>query len=175
MDGLCASWICVPVVSAGSIGPMLELNGIDEAADTRPDNVLLEWAAAIELHSRGTIKAIMPIIVGDESGQPFDFALPRRLSKAEHSITNQNCIRHLERKYPSNVETESALQGLLLSVADVEPTATSASVSGIVTALLRYQGTVLDDRNDFSAFIDRLRMKCDAIMNCAHHDHEGDE
>ena len=171
MHGLCSSWICVPVVSAGSIGPMLRLNNDDAQADG-PDNVLLEWIASLELHSRGHLKAIMPIIVADESGEAFDFALPRKLSKEEHTTTTENCIRHLKRKYPTD-DSESPIHGAMRSVADVEAKeSATVSVSGVVTALLRYQGTVLNDRGDLASITERLHEKCETILNGAHHSHD---
>ena len=32
------------------------------------DNVLLEWSAALELHQRGRVSSILPLLVGDDTG-----------------------------------------------------------------------------------------------------------
>ena len=80
MDGLCASWIFVPVVSIGSVSPVAMLNADDNQRNDLCDNVLFEWIAGLELHSRGMIKALMPVIVGDKSGKPFNFGLTKTLS-----------------------------------------------------------------------------------------------
>ena len=88
MSGLCSSWICVPVISNGSLAPMTKLQA---SAGGVCDNVLLEWMAAVELQTRGDIKAIMPIIIDGGEHTPdagaFDWSLAQQLAKFEHTIT----------------------------------------------------------------------------------------
>ena len=60
MEGLSRSWVFVPIVSVGSVQPMMGLNDGEDWCD----NVLLEWTAALELHQRGIVKAVLPVIQG---------------------------------------------------------------------------------------------------------------
>ena len=57
------TFIFVPIVSAGSVGGMTERF---EAAPGKVDYVLLEWMLALELHERGAIKRIYPLVLGEE-------------------------------------------------------------------------------------------------------------
>ena len=57
------TFIFVPIVSAGSVGGMAQRF---EAAPAKVDYVLLEWMLALELHERGVIKRIYPLVLGDE-------------------------------------------------------------------------------------------------------------
>ena len=59
MTGLANSWVVVPIVSVGALQPMLDL-----AADSDVDYMLVEWVAALELQRRGTVKAMLPLLVG---------------------------------------------------------------------------------------------------------------
>jgi hypothetical protein len=61
MEGLANSWVFCPIVSVGSAAPMAQLGEREDWTD----NVLLEWAAALELHQRGTVKAVLPLLVGE--------------------------------------------------------------------------------------------------------------
>jgi hypothetical protein len=61
MEGLANSWVFCPIVSVGSVAPMAQLGEREDWTD----NVLLEWAAALELHQRGTVKAVLPLLVGE--------------------------------------------------------------------------------------------------------------
>ena len=161
MNGLVQSWIFVPVVSAGSVGPMLHLN---QSQNEACDNVLLEWTAGLELHNRGLTKAIMPIILGSEVGEAFDFGMPRKLSEDEHAVTNDACKRHLNRMVPTP-DGRPPLSGVERSVAGVMGVDSAvASVGGVVSTVMRYQGTVLNDRKDPSAIIERLVKKCEGIL-----------
>ena len=62
MEGLSKSWVFVPIVSVGALQPMM---GMSEAEDWC-DNVLLEWTAALELAQRGTVKAVLPLLLGEK-------------------------------------------------------------------------------------------------------------
>jgi hypothetical protein len=147
MAGLCSSWICVPVISNGSIMPMTKLNN-DSSKSEVCDNVLLEWMAAVELHSRNQIKAIMPIIVGDEGGKNFEWSLAQQLATDEHTTTADTCRQHLERERPLSSDRPS-LQNAADIVQEVSAGKdTGVSVGGIVTAVLRYQGIIVPERAD---------------------------
>jgi hypothetical protein len=143
MNGLANSWVFVPIVSAGSVGPMVQLGQHEDWTD----NVLLEWAAALELHARGHVKAVLPLLVGQTDffvdAQTFGGvqALPTWVSAA----TMEKVVVHL-------VETTGegsigGLEALLRQVAGApEPT-----VQGIVASLLKFQGVKLSQSGAASA------------------------
>lgn len=83
MQGLSTSWVAVPIVSTQGLQPMLKLDPENQSCD----NVLLEWMAALELHARGKIDAVLPIITCDKDGNGFDWALPKQLRRDEHTAT----------------------------------------------------------------------------------------
>eukprot|EP01047_Picozoa_sp_COSAG01_P085666 COSAG01_NODE_18924_length_1043_cov_1.491525_2_plen_85_part_00 len=66
MNGLSNSWMVVPIVSNRGLEPMLKLS----PDNTRTDNVLLEWMAALELMSRGHIQAVLPMCVHRSQSLP---------------------------------------------------------------------------------------------------------
>jgi hypothetical protein len=59
-DGLCSSDVFVPVLSKASLAPFAQLT-----AASACDNVLLEYQLALELHKRGDLRAIYPVLVGE--------------------------------------------------------------------------------------------------------------
>ena len=63
MGGLAQSTVFIPIVSAGALKPMLNLGAAGDGAAELPDYMLVEWAAALELERRGTLKAVLPLIV----------------------------------------------------------------------------------------------------------------
>lgn len=123
--------------------------------------------AAVELHSRHQIKAIMPVIVGDEDGTEFSWSLTQRLANMEHRLTADTCRQHLEREKPLSTDRPS-----LQSAADIvqEVSAgvdTGVSVNGIVTAVLRYQGVIVPDRAEVRLFwllLTVLTLRTDKII-----------
>ena len=100
-DGLCSSDVFVPVLSKASLAPFAQLT-----AASACDNVLLEHQLALELHKRGDLRAIYPVLVGelkhlgDEFGDLYsDFfksggvpACPDEVVKA----VEDNVAEHLE-------------------------------------------------------------------------------
>jgi hypothetical protein len=137
MEGLSQSWVFVPIVSVGCVQPMM---GLSEAEDWC-DNVLLEWTAALELHQRGRVKSVLPLLVGS----PNDFfadaqaefggvsALPSHVSTA----TMEQVGMHLQETTGS-----CSVDGLrtLLQQASGQPEPT---VQGLVSSMLRFQGVKL--------------------------------
>jgi hypothetical protein len=133
MEGLSKSWVFVPIVSVGCVQPMM---GLSEAEDWC-DNVLLEWTAALELHQRGTIKAVLPLLSGQDNffsdaqaafgGVP---ALPATVS----ATTMEQVAMHL----PEDTD-DGSIDGLreLVQQATGEPEPT---IRNIVSALLKFQG-----------------------------------
>ena len=133
MEGLSKSWVFVPIVSVGCVQPMM---GLSEAEDWC-DNVLLEWTAALELHQRGTIKAVLPLLSGQDNffsdaqaafgGVP---ALPATVS----ATTMEQVAMHL-----TEDTDDGSIDGLreLVQQATGEPEPT---IRNIVSALLKFQG-----------------------------------
>eukprot|EP01045_Picozoa_sp_COSAG04_P006138 COSAG04_NODE_298_length_17490_cov_10.214249_3_plen_172_part_00 len=159
MDGLGASWIVVPILSAGSLTPMGQLFDDEGEPSSDCDNVLLEWAAALELYTRKQVKAVMPIIACEEDGTDFSWGLPKTLRDLEHEPTLTAIKKHL-RKHPSSADVEAGtdlVDGVRELVADVSggdgasPDDALVSVSGVVNAMLRFQGILLTDRSDLNA------------------------
>jgi hypothetical protein len=168
MSGLSASWIAVPIVSTAAVEPMLALNKDNESANPTVDNVLMEWIAALEMHARGDLQAIIPIIACDDEGNAFSFSLPKSLSSREHVATTTACKKHLL-KLPSSQELASESELLMRTagvVADVcsDDTQDEVTVSGVLQAVLRYQGILLSDRSDLSACTRRIFAKIEAIL-----------
>jgi hypothetical protein len=135
MEGLSRSWVFVPIVSVGSVQPMMSL-GLSEGEDWC-DNVLLEWTAALELYQRGIIKAVLPLMASQVDffsdakdafgGVP---ALPTHVSAA----TMEQVVLHLQ----DNTDDGSTdgLEALVQQASSQsEPT-----IQGVVTSLLKFQG-----------------------------------
>ena len=138
MEGLANAWFFVPIVSCGSVGPMCQLGGEEEHDWT--DNVLLEWTVALELHQRGRVKAVLPLLVGEsdffaDSHTAFGGiqALPARPSAATMEKVNM----HLGETTGNG--SIAYLRELLRQVSgQAEPT-----VQACISALLRFQGVKL--------------------------------
>jgi hypothetical protein len=133
MEGLSKSWVFVPIVSAGCVQPMM---GLSEAEDWC-DNVLLEWTAALELHQRGTIKAVLPLLTGQgsffrDAKAAFGgvSALPGTVSAA----TMEQVTMHLQ-EHTDNGSIERLRELLQQATGEPEPT-----IRNIVNALLKFQG-----------------------------------
>ena len=62
VQGLCNSFVFVPIVSGGSVSGMAKRF---EQAPDRVDYVLLEWMLALELHERGRMLRIYPLFMGE--------------------------------------------------------------------------------------------------------------
>lgn len=161
MKGLASSWIVVPVLSTAAIEQM---RGLDDDMDN-PDNVLLEWLGALELHARGHVKAIMPLICAGPGGEHFDFSLPEQLSKFVHEPTNTAAIKHLRQHATSKgIEDGAMLDGVERCIADVVSSASvdaeqavACSPSAILTAILRFQGVQVEERNDETSLRSNLK------------------
>jgi hypothetical protein len=200
MRGLTKSWVVVPIVSAQCIASMRDMKEKET-----PDNVLLEWVGACELHSRGVCKAILPVISpAPGSKEGFNWSLVQQLSKEVHAPTVAAAEQHLRQHVTSaGLEEDELLSGLIKMVTEadsnampaenvraklsgmkmgevlaastdfgldeervqgvmnasedpvnsaieliVSETSADATVRGTVEALLRFQGVLLDERND---------------------------
>ena len=180
MQGLASSWIVVPIVSAGSLTPMGDLFDKDGKPAGHCDNVLLEWTAALELFSRHEVKAVMPIIACSEDGSSFSWGLSKDLSNDQHEPTLTATKKHL-RGHPSTEylpASSTLLTGVTEMVADVTDGSDGRdghiSVSGIVAAVLRFQGVLITDRNDLSTCRERIFKKVTDLLNTGGHKEEPD-
>ena len=133
MEGLSKSWVFVPIVSAGCVQPMM---GLSEAQDWC-DNVLLEWTAALELHQRGTIKAVLPLLAGQgsffsdaEAAFGGVSALPGTVS----ATTMEQVAMHLQ-EHTDDGSIEGLRELMQQAAGEPEPT-----IRNIVNALLKFQG-----------------------------------
>ena len=136
MEGLAKSWVFVPIVSVGSVGPMTKLSEEEDWCD----NVLLEWTAALELHQRGRVKSVLPLLAsqGDFFADAQDgfggiSALPTHVSAA----TMEQVTMHLQ-----ETTGDSSVTGLgeLLQQASGQPEPT---VQGVVQSVLTVSYTHL--------------------------------
>lgn len=134
MEGLAKSWVFVPIVSVGSVGPMAKLETLNDCCD----NVLLEWTAALELHQRGNIKAVLPVFASEkddffgEAHEAFGgvTALPSHAS----TDTMAQVVTHLQETTGNG--SIGGLRELLQQVSgQAEPT-----IQATVGALLKFQG-----------------------------------
>jgi hypothetical protein len=131
MEGLSRSWVFVPIVSMGSVQPMM---GLDDGEDWC-DNVLLEWTAALELHQRGIVKAVLPVIQGSFfSDAQAAFGGLSGLPAHASAATMEQVVTHLK-----DITDDSSTEGLreLVQQASGQPEPT---IQGVVNSLLKFQG-----------------------------------
>ena len=134
MEGLSKSWVFVPIVSVGCVEPMM---GLSDGEKDWCDNVLLEWTAALELHQRGAIKAVLPVLSGQDnffSDAQAAFggvsALPGRVSAA----TMEQVAMHLQ-EHTDDGSIEGLRELVQQATGEAEPT-----IKNIVSGLLKFQG-----------------------------------
>ena len=112
------------------------------------DYMLIEWAAALELHQRGRVKAVLPLLVGEtdfwsEAHAAFGGiqALPVQTSAA----TMEKVVAHLGQT--TGDDSTAGLRELLRQVGgDPEP-----SVQGLVACILKFQGVKLSQNGPATA------------------------
>ena len=164
MDGLANSWVFVPIVSVGSVGPMRKLaGGGGEGGEDWNDNVLLEWTVALELHSRGQMKAVLPLLVGqsDFFADAFDaFGGIQALPTIPSAATMEKVSMHL--RETTGDDSLVKLSELLRQVSgQSEPT-----VQGVVSSLLRFQGVKLSEGSQLSHGHGHLSVAMDDLGEC---------
>ena len=165
MEGLANSWVFVPIVSVGSVGPMCQLGGGggEGGGEDWTDNVLLEWTAALELHQRGRVKAVLPLLVGDsdffaDAHTAFGGiqALPVKASAA----TMEKVVMHLGET--TGDDSVVQLRELLRQVSgQAEPT-----IQAVISALLRFQGVKLSQGAQLSHGHGHLSVGMDDLGEC---------
>jgi hypothetical protein len=112
------------------------------------DNVLLEWAAALELHQRGRLKAVLPLLVGEsdfftDATKTFGGiqALPTHSSDA----TMANVATHL-----GETTGDSSVEGLHELLRQVTGQ-TLPGVQQTVACILKFQGIKLSESGTATA------------------------
>jgi hypothetical protein len=104
------------------------------------DYMLIEWAAALELHQRGRVKAVLPLLVGKTdfwSEAHAAFGGIHGLSTGVSAATMDKVVMHLEQT--TGDDSLSKLRELLQQVGgNPEPT-----VQGLVACILKFQGVKL--------------------------------
>jgi hypothetical protein len=104
------------------------------------DYMLIEWAAALELHQRGRVKAVLPLLVGETdfwSEAHAAFGGIQGLSTGVSAATMDKVVMHLEQT--TGDDSLSKLRELLQQVGgNPEPT-----VQGLVACILKFQGVKL--------------------------------
>jgi hypothetical protein len=143
MEGLANSWVFVPIVSVGSVGPMVQLGQEEDWVD----NVLLEWTAALELHQRGRLKAVVPLLVGQT-----DFFVDAQTFGGVQALPMQASATTMEKVVVHLAETtgEGSIGGLEAMLRQVAGTP-EPTIQGIVASLLKFQGVKLSQAGAASA------------------------
>jgi hypothetical protein len=133
MEGLSKSWVFVPVVSVGSLQPMMDLSEAEDWCD----NVLLEWTAALELHQRGTVKAVLPLLTGQDdffSDAQVAFGGVAALPSVVSEATMEQVAMHLQ-EHTGDESTKGLRELAQQATGEPEPT-----IKAVVNSLLKYQG-----------------------------------
>eukprot|EP01051_Picozoa_sp_SAG22_P006427 SAG22_NODE_420_length_10739_cov_7.090320_13_plen_171_part_00 len=150
----------VPIVSVGSVGPMCQLGGDEE---DWTDNVLLEWTAAPELHQRGQVKAVLPLLVGESdffADAHDQFGGIQALPTAPSEATMEKVVMHL--RETTGDDSLLKLQELLRQVSgQPEPT-----IQSVISALLRFQGVKLSQGAQVSHGHGHLSVAMDDLGEC---------
>ena len=144
MAGLAQSWVFVPIVSVGSVQPMTQLSKGEDWCD----NVLLEFTAALELYQRGKIRAVLPLLVGEEnffSDAQNAFGGVSALPTHASAATMEQVMTHLSDT--TNDGSTTGLRELLQQASgQSEPT-----IHAVINALLKFQGIKLSQAGAGSA------------------------
>eukprot|EP01051_Picozoa_sp_SAG22_P005397 SAG22_NODE_319_length_12493_cov_33.326475_3_plen_404_part_00 len=163
MEGLAHSWVFVPIVSVGSVGSMCQLGGGSEDGEDWTDNVLLEWTAALELHQRGHVKAVLPLLVGESdffADAHTAFGGIQALPTHPSAATMEKVVMHLGET--TGDDSIMQLQELLLQVSGhPEPT-----IQATLSALLKFQGVKLSQGAQLSHGHGHLSVGMDDLGEC---------
>jgi hypothetical protein len=133
MEGLAQSWVFIPIVSVGSVQPMTHLG----AGEDWVDNVLLEWTAALELHQRGRLKSVLPLLVGEEdffADAQESFGGISALPTCSSPATMEQVVTHLQ-EHTADAAVDGLNELLQQATGQREPT-----IQAVVSALLKFQG-----------------------------------
>ena len=159
MEGLANAIVFVPIVSVGSVGPMCQLGGEKDWTD----NVLLEWTAALELHQRGRVKAVLPLLVGESdffADAHTAFGGIQAMPTKPSAATVVKVVMHLQET--TGDDSIALLRELLRQVSgQAEPT-----IQATLSALLRFQGVKLSQGTQLSHGHGHMSVGLDDLGEC---------
>eukprot|EP01046_Picozoa_sp_COSAG06_P002688 COSAG06_NODE_97_length_24284_cov_6.792270_15_plen_1556_part_00 len=139
IKGLASSTVFTPLLSTSCLGSFLELETTD-----KEDFVLMEWIVAIQLHKLGVVKAIFPIVMGEQKDD----------GKFEQFFFEQLRDGKVKGKplpdIVSKKTTDKAREFLGMLDPPVELTLPSAelSVKAVVDTILKFQAVLLHFENE---------------------------
>jgi hypothetical protein len=107
----------------------------------------LEWAAALELHQRGRLKAVVPLLVGQT-----DFFVDAQIFGGLQALPTQASATTMEKVAVHLAKTtgESSIGGLQALLRQVTGTP-EPIIQGIVASVLKFQGVKLSQAGAASA------------------------
>jgi hypothetical protein len=138
MDALAHSKVFGPLLSAGCVKSFQSL-----AQEDRVDFVLCEWIMALELHRRGSISAVFPVIVGEQdpqSGRYTQTFFQELLSGVAGGLGR--CFLPDVASAQTNTAALQYLQGLH-AMDSVTQLSEAWTVRGVVKAMLQFQACLL--------------------------------
>ena len=145
IKGLASSTVFAPLMSQNCLLGFLDLEQTDKA-----DFVLMEWIVAIELQKRGIVKAVFPIVMGQQAvdGKYEQFFFEKLLQGEVDGRPLPNVV--------SKKTTDKAREFLGMLDAPVE-LSQELTVKGVVETILTFQAILLHFENDA---IDTHTTKC---------------
>ena len=128
-----------------------------------------------QLFDRGTIKAIIPVIVPSASGAEFEWELPKELSSREHTPTTSAAKKHLRdhqssHSIVSDLDLLNGVSKIVSSVTNDTDTQGEVTVAGVINAILRFQGVLMSDRVSMEHATERISAKVASILNSSEDD-----
>jgi hypothetical protein len=106
------------------------------------DNVLLEWTAALELHQRGRVKAVLPLLVGKTdffTDAQEAFGGVQALPTGSSASTMAQVTTHLEQT-TGDASLEGLHELLRQATGDSQP-----GIQAVVACILKFQGIKLSE------------------------------
>ena len=136
-DGLIDASCFICIISEGAINhPQIRhQNFTIFSANSKIDNVLLEWRFALELKERGVIDGIFPVLIGKPHAVTPSKYIDYFSSGSHPSPLPEVAVASVEGKLREHLERQSF----------GSPFVTSMTVKEVVSRIVSYQGAVLRD------------------------------
>eukprot|EP01043_Picozoa_sp_COSAG02_P007593 COSAG02_NODE_230_length_28060_cov_5.226816_8_plen_1993_part_00 len=150
LEGLSNSLVVMPIVSTGALRSMLG------ASETVVDNVLLEWLMTLELHERGAVKAVLPLLVGENAESDF-FASATAAFQGIDSLPTiePKAVLSKAADMLQDLTEDSSLHGAQ-KVVQQNSMSVECHVRGIVAAICLFQGVKTHrDADDLKEILER--------------------
>lgn len=143
-DGLIKSRIFIPIISKSSINSesAKQSNFAELKADSKIDNVLLEYWLALELQHRGFVDKIYPLLVGSKGPDENDAS-----KEVYNNFFTENGVPNLEEEVVVK-EVEDMLGTQLERMCLGSAILSSLSVGSILTTILKNQGRLIEGEID---------------------------